>query len=298
MKVTIAIMAGRANPRIDWILDDVVHQMRKGDEIDMLVVDGCYAHELPREHSYRGDAALSMRHVRPKPTIWQGPHRITREDFWAKSSAANTALVLARHEYIAFLDDCCHLAPTWLDAVRQGERDHRVIAGSYSKREGGQTTTDTRLGIAPHGKIDCGGAWLYGGTFALPLAVALSVNGFEEGCDGLGGEDCIFGLMLGNAKHRIDFVPELAIVQQRDDVSDGSGGAFPRKDKIRRSENFEYIKSRAAIARFGSRRRTEFTPDLTRLRARIACGETFPVPSPVVDYRDWFDDEPISEMQR
>lgn len=291
MKLTIAIMAGRPSPRIDWIVDDIVHQLQAGDDIDLLVIDGCYAHEMGHDHAYEGDAKLALRYARPKPTIWQGPHRVTSIDFWAKGSAANTALVLARHEHVAFLDDCCHLAPTWLEAVRHSARGHRVVAGSYSKLENGQVTRDTRLEIAPHGKVDCGGAWLYGGTFALPLAAALAVNGFEEGCDGQGGEDCVFGLMLANAGHLIDFVPEMGIVQERPagEVSDGSGGAFPRRNQSDRT--------RAALERFGMRRRTEITPNLTQLRAELAHGASFPIPSPVIDYRDWYDNELVRDIK-
>ncbi len=290
MNLTIAIMAGRAQPRVDWILDDLVYQLHEGDVVDLIVVDGCYEHELARDHLYKGDAELAIRCVRPKPTIWQGPHRVTSIDFWGKSSAANTALVLARHGYVAFIDDCCHLAPTWLETVRRGAREHRIIAGSYSKIERGQITRDTRLEIAPRGKIDCGGAWLYGGTFALPLAVALSVNGFEEGCDGQGGEDCIFGLMLANAGHRIDYVPEMAIVQERpiDEISDGSGGAFPRRNQVDRT--------RAALARFGKAKRTEHTPDLAALRRELAAGGAFQVPDPAGDHRDWYDGELVRDM--
>ena len=218
---------------------------------------------------------FSMRYVRPKPNMWQGPHRLTSVDWWATANARNTAIVLAKHDYIVFLDDRSRLGPKWLETVRVAERERAsVVCGSYVKHENDpaniskmKRTVDHRYGLNPDGKLNCGGGWLYGCTFGLPLAWALEVNGLEEGCDGLTGEDYIFGLMLGNAGRRIDFVPSLFVEQDR---TMGTEHGFAMRDKGVAPND----KSHAALARFGKARRTEHTPDLgeAALAARVWRG--------------------------
>jgi hypothetical protein len=139
----------------------------------------------------------------------------------------------------------------------------------------------------------------------MPLTMALDVNGFEEGCCGLGGEDYILGLMLKNAGYRIDYVPTLHVSQDRTlgnstlkgakAALHGDGVTVPYggRDKGQSPND----KSHAAIARFGSRSRTEFTPDLCALRMLLATGGTFPAPDLTVEHRDWYDGELIRDME-
>jgi len=305
MKLTVAFVTGRADPKLEWVVDELYEQAKPSDVIDILVVDAlCRSpfalvpNARPAGCLRQGSGVKSVRVVDPKPNIWQGKHRITKCDWWGASSSRNTAFVYSEHDYIAFLDDRSHIGPKWLETVRRGERERAsVIAGTYDKLENGVLTSDTRRPHAPNGKINCGGGWLYGCTFALPLEWALNVGGFEEGCDGQGAEDYIFGLNLANAGYRIDFSVDLAVRQERAEVSkEGVGGAgssgYKRIDKGISPND----KSHAALARFGSRAHTEFTPDLRHLRELAQRGEPMPIPDPNYDYRDWFDGQLIRTM--
>ncbi len=298
MHLAICFMTGREDPRLDWVLDALQMQAHADDEIELIVIDalgdqrgahaiGFYPHRM----------ITNLIESPPKPTVWQGKHRVTSCDWWATANARNTALVLCPEDvdFIAFLDDRARPGPHWLDEVRKSyERRDSVIAGSYEKIEGADrhTTRDHRTGIHPGGKINCGGGWLYGCTFALPLAWALDVNGFEEGCDGLTGEDYIFGMMLQNAGHRIDFVPRLFVSQDREPGNESCKGSYACRDKGISPND----KSHAALKRFGVRKRTEFTPDLRALRARWHAGEGWPLPDP--NAVDWYDKQPIRDMTR
>jgi Glycosyl transferase family 2 len=295
MRITIAFITGRPDPHLDWLLESLAPQVAPSDEIHVLVIDARgRTPEALGARSY-GPWTPSVRVALPKPTPWQGAHRITTSDWWAKSSAMNTAIVLCETDYVAFLDDCCRVGPKWLEVVRRSERKRRsVIAGTYDKIENGSVTPDHRRILEPKGKLNCGGGWLYGCTFALPLEWALEANGAEEGCDGMGTEDCIFGLMIENNGHRIDFVPDMAVTQERAEVS------LPGIPSIglRRTDKgaSPLDKSHAALARFRVRKRTEFTPDLRALRVARAAGNlTWPLPDP--DMRDWYDGELVREMQ-
>lgn len=293
MKIAIAYVTGRASPCLDWIIDDLTHQAHADDEITLIVVDalaethgrcaadiGFYPHPLVHELIERA----------PKPNPWQGTHRITSKECWAMSNARNTALVMCPPDvgFISFLDDRCRLGPEWLDVVRcyYHKRD-AVVAGAYEKHEDGKVTRDNRIVHAPNGKESAGGQWLYGCTFAMPLEWALAVNGFEEGCDGLSFEDCIFGLNLQHAGYRVDYQPKMFVEQHRGAAQQNT---FFRTDKGVSPND----KSHAALARFGKRKRTEFTPDLRKLRELVATGTPLPLPDP--DARDWYDGTLIRDV--
>lgn len=292
MDLTIAYITGRADPHLEWTIDTLEPQIRHGDEISLLVVDarGRSAGELAS-----ATRLARFEVVRPKPNAWQGPHRLTSCDWWAKSSAINTALVLCQTNYIAFVDDCCRLGPRWLDSVRAGYRARdAVLAGSYEKIEHGQVVGDHRRKSCPTGKRDCGGGWLYGCTYALPVAWALAIGGAEEGCDGMGSEDYIFGLMLQNAGFRIDFTPGLFVTQERPEVMPPSGPSAP----LRRTDKgiSPNDKSHAALRRFGVRSHTEFSPDLVALRRQFLVTGAVSWPLPDRDLRDWYDGQLVREM--
>lgn len=265
MRLSICYLTGRREPHVEWLLAAVQRQRQRGDKIELLIVDalGRGVNELVSDA--RG--VDRVRVVPPKPNLWQGPHRLTPRDVWAKSQSANTAICLARYDYLAFVDDRCVPGPRWLAAIRKGSsRRASVLAGAYERILGvDQREVDHRLSRRPEGKTDCGGGWLYGCTFALPLAWALEVNGFEEGLDGLAQEDCVFGFYLENAGHRIDFVPALHVTLHRQHAE--------AQHPYARSDGAEF---KEALARFRDRRCAEFTPDLRDLRKRVRAGKEFP----------------------
>ena len=302
MKLTVAYITGRAVPKFAWFLKSLEAQLQAGDDVRILVVDAHAPSYTPvtivksDDHAVAAGRFRAVEMVRPKPTIWQGQYRRTAVDWWAMSSARNTAFCLCDTDWIAFCDDRCVLAPGWLSAVRNAvEGEWRVVCGGYEKRHnmadadifsGIRVAIDNRWEARPEGYPMCGGQWLYGCTFALPLEWALAVNGFEEGCDGLSAEDYIFGMNLANAGYRLDYDPAMWVAQDR---SPGSENTFRREDKGVSPRD----KSHAALERFGKRSRTEFTPDLRAIRADLASGKGWPIPDPKMIYVDWFDSEAI-----
>jgi len=290
MKITIGYITAREEPRLDWLISSLDQQAQIGDQIELIVVDayGRPAHEIGY---YPIRAITKLVETLPKPTIWQGSHRVTAHDFYANANARNTALVLCSTDYICFLDDRCRLDVGWLDQVRLGNKNRSsVICGSYDKHENWGLSIDHRRQREPTGKKNCGGGWCFGGNFALPLEWALVVNGCEEGCDPVGLEDCVFGHMLENVGYKFDFVVEMSVQQDR-------GGYvhplnFPRHDKGQDPNAKKYT----IQERFFRREHTEFTPNLRELRALLAKGEPFPVPDPNADHLDWYDGSSIKNL--
>jgi hypothetical protein len=290
VKITLAYITAREEPHLEWLCDGIEQQAKSNDKIELIVVDA-----LGRPATaigYRPVKAIKkLVETRPKPSIWQGEHRITAHDFFANASARNTAIVLCTTTYICFLDDRCKLESGWLAAVRRGEKKRdAVLCGSYTKHWSGGIVMDHRRKSDPKGKKKCLPAWSYGCNLALPLRWALKVNGFEEGCDPVGMEDCVFGNMLSNNGYQLDFVVEMSVQQDRLNPHGYLHPLnFPRQDKGQSPKD----KSHAVETRFFMRKRTEFTPDLTKLRVAIVYGDTFPIPDAASDHRDWYDGSPI-----
>lgn len=289
IKFSLIYTTARADPRLDWTIDGLEAQAIPGDEIQLIVIDAL--NRAPETIGYRTIGAITdVVSTAPKPSPWQGPQRLTRRDFWAASNARNTGIVLAGADYVAFLDDRCRPGPRWLAEIRKGAGARAsVLCGAYDKLDGDTLIPDHRMKFRPKGQRGCSGGWLYGGNFALPLPWLLAVNGFEEGVDGLAGEDCILGRMLANRGYRIDFVTDLRMRKYHPAGSHHQLIAS-RRDRSKGDQD------RAAMARFGKRLRTEFTTDLRALRQRITDGGRFPDVDPEAAHLDWYDGKPIREM--
>jgi hypothetical protein len=236
--------------------------------------------------------------------VWQGNHRLTKEDWWDISSQRNTFICLAKNDFIAFTDDRCVPAPTWLSSVRLAMKENYAVSGSYEKRVG-MTVDDgvivnpgTVIGLDPRNpqrhmgppEQTFGDGW-YGCTSALPLEWCLEMNGWDEFyCSGLGLEDVVFGNMLVMNNHITKYDPKMLIIEDR---SPEACGKMPlRTDKDRHLEPSD--KSHILLERACGKKRTANVHDLRTMRAAVLNGEPFPIPTePSVD---WFDGEKLSEM--
>ena len=250
-----------------------------------------------------GLMAPNLKHVAPKPTIWQGPSRLTKEDWWATSNARNTAICLCETEWLACVDDRCVLMPGWADAIFDAMKGNYVVCGSYQKRidmvvengfivNGGTVIgDDSRLKSHPQGLMDCPGEWLFGCTFALPIEWALDVGGQEELLDGMGGEDSFFGFMLKNSGKRMRYDPRMRMIEDRtpSEITD----VMLRTDKGKSPND----KSHAAVRKFRHLKHTLHPWDLTKIRADVLAGKPWPG---IEDFpkNDWFDGTPNATTVR
>jgi hypothetical protein len=290
--LTLIITTCRIQPHYDWILDSLLKQNDPPEDVKVIAVD---FHAATRK-----GLPSWVKVVEPKPTVWQGKHRVTRDHWWAKSNALNTALCLADSEWIACVDDCCVLVPTWLTAVKDAMRDNYVVCGTYEKRfnmvvEDGYIVDDGLLDSYDHRWEkdtikDIGGHWFFGCSNAMPLAWALEANGYDESCDGLRYEDVVFGGMVQRNGHPIKWDSRMKVVQSRN--CNPNDVAIRGWDKGKSPND----KSHALLKRVAGATRATHVWNIPQIRDSVLKGGAFPSePWPT---SDWYDQMPIKDFDK
>lgn len=292
--LTIAYVTSRREPKIEWFLDSFARQLMAGEKANLIVVSACA--ECPVSYAYT-DFFDKVVTTNPKPNIWQGPHRITKQDWWAKSNALNTAIALCQTEYIAFCDDRAVLGNHWMQSIRLAQDSDYAVVGSYEKRAGMKvengiiTDFGELLGEdhrQPQDRL-IRTKDFYGGSSAMPLEFALGINGFPELADGLGSEDSLFGLTLYNAGYDLCYDGRMRLIEDRtpSEITD----VMKRADKGVSPND----KSHSLLNKFLGAKDSLNDYSLRELRDKILAGEPWPIP--VGPTTDWFDGEKIEDMK-
>ena len=305
--ITIGYITSRKEPQIEWFLDSLVSQ--EGDlslikEIVIVSFAAPYGDPIPPSQSF-DLAGFTVRAFPPKPTVWAGPHRLTKEDWWAASNARNTWLCLANQPWSVALDDRCVLVPGWLKSIEEAIKGNYAVFGSYEKRSGmkveggvivepGVTTgVDSRETwckeqgrTMPMAKAPP--EWSYGCNMAFPTAWGMEVNGWDETCDGCSAEDSIFGMMLANCGKRLRYDYRMKIIEDR--TPGCCDPVMIRRDKGVSPKD----KSHAQLELLRRLKRSRHQWDLPSVRTEYIKTGKWPIPTGPT--HDWYDGQPLSEM--
>lgn len=235
--LTIAYMTCRNNPRFEWFVDGLRRQTIS-HPFKLLVVDFFAAERDLAE--YARASGITASSVEPKPTVWQGAHRKTKENFFAASNARNTAICLADPGYLVFADDLSVPTPKWLERVKAAETGGYVVCGSYEKA----LEMVVEDGILIHKKDhppghdarrvaqptfgQCHPSWFYGCSCGAPLEAFLEINGYPEIADGMGYEDAVTGEAIARNGHKLFFDPEMLTIESEEAHHEGK--PFRRDD--------------------------------------------------------------------
>lgn len=313
MNVTFVYCTSRDNPKYEWFAESLTNQIvgLAGKRTRIIVV----RHEntrLPKNQDTWPPPFDLQIVLAPKPNVWSGASRITKQDWWSKSNDLNTAICFCRTDYISFIDDRCVLMPGYLDAIERlmYSAHPYVLLGAYEKRTGmtvqngvienggivvgkddreafcEKNFTDPRHHLKPPYKAYP--SWVYGCSITLPLEWVLQVNGFSEICDGMGGEDTMFGLHLAKCGFPIFYDPRVKMIEDRTPAD--CGPVMRREDKGVSPND----KSHALLDRMG---RLEYAPnnfDLRKLRKDALDGKPWSIPTAPTN--DWYDGQPLNEM--
>jgi hypothetical protein len=298
--LTVVYVTARKGPKINWFFDSLDRETgRDYSNTKIIVVDTFF----PSQHPLTETIKTYVRWTLPKPTIWQGEHRITREDWWAKCNAMNTGMCLCDTEWISFVDDRSVLSHGWLQCVQDSMIHNYAVCGSYEKYanmkvENGEIIDEGEpLGGDIRRKFGTAVRttdW-YGGSCALPLEWCLRVNGYPEDiCDGLGFEDIAFGILLRNNHLDIRYDNRMRIIEDRT-PGESYEGALKRASKPSPTNNKYDAKDYKILERMAGSTQSGNSYDITKLRQHTLSGEPFPLPT--ASHLDWFDQQPICEMQ-
>lgn len=303
MNLTVVFISSRFKPCVLWFLNSLRNQLKPDDRITVIFVISYIEGDEVREEQWHPQ--ILVKFTRPKPTVWQGPERLTKLNWWAASNSRNTGICLCKTDYIAFQDDRSVLLPGWLDAVREAITGNYGVFGTYQKRVGIEVAdgviTHSGIVIGEDSRIDyvkvhrgnaaptpAPGEWAFGCTLALPLEWALAVNGYDETCDGLSMEDVIFGLMLANHGFDLRFDHRMAIVEDR--TKDEIGIPMKREDKGVSPND----KSHALLDMLRGLKQARHDLDLRQIRKNMLAGGKWP--PPWGPEKDWHDGQLLSEM--
>lgn len=234
--ISVIVPTLRKDPQIKKMADSLVNTAKHlptGVPWEFIFVDGqlWYFDEKLRRQEVSDAVAgrFQFTHVPPKPTIWQGPTRLTGKDCWDKNNASNTGLVYANYSCVLFSDDCTVFDDYWMVNHYRFLTEDKAVCGPYKYVHAGTSKVidgrlvegkfeepgDHRLqfapGLAPMRAM--GGGWMYGGNAGAKLEHCLQINGFDEIMSGTGGlEDCEFGVRISRVAE-VWFVPGAPIYQ-------------------------------------------------------------------------------------
>lgn len=297
----------RKDPKLLWFVDSLYNQVHELgynlSKIQLIIVD----FELQYDESRRNMVDTIVRnrfeyiHVAPKPSPWQGKYRLISCNAFSASLSRNTGVCYARHPYLFFIDDLCVLAPGSFSHMVDYAKRNIVVGFSYKKVHdlvvsGGTIENvrevshgiDTRYHLDMFTKIS--GTSLFGYS-ASPLSVVLSVNGYDEICNSIAGEDYHYGIRVEKAGNEIYYSKHVLFYETEDTNEEVS---FLRRDPLLTDEDYsELMKRFNIVRRWDPNGRTDVSHlvldlltrdktwtegneyNLSELRTRILGGGTF-----------------------
>lgn len=305
--LTICYITSRENPHYDWFAASLRVQMGEDiGKIKLVVVDRHHGKPAREKVIFAPEGVGRFVHTEPKPTVWQGKYRLTKRDYWANSNTRNTAICHAEDGHVLFADDLSVMMPGWYGAVKECVASDYIMIGAYRKVLKLKVVNgmaidwvdftpgiDNRLQYVVNGspQMSCNGGWLYG-NFCAPVEALLKINGYDEDCDSVSGEDYIAGMMMERAGYR--FIYDTRAMTLESEEGHHVEPPALRIDKGKSPQD----KSHAILKMVMGGR--SVAPNyfgecgIRDLRRKVLDGEPFPSVSH--PDRDWFDGQPLCEM--
>ncbi|MFA9220245.1 MAG: glycosyltransferase family 2 protein [Sediminibacterium sp.] len=230
--ISIIYCTNRLDPKFEWFIESLKNQTttEERSQMELIFIDSVMERDKPHESANSGSGFSKVIHSKPKPNIYQGAGRKTKTEMFSPSNARNTGILLSSGDYLIFADDVSILMPGWWFAAKQAAEKRMIVCGSYQKHfemvvENGnlissrshQGGIDSRWNGGNNGNpVLIQGSQLFGCSFGIPALDILAVNGFDEVCDSIGGEDYHLGIRLNNIGLRIYYDRRMFTVESEE----------------------------------------------------------------------------------
>lgn len=297
MRISFGFPTCRADCGFDWFVAALITQARRVDfdlrNAEIVAVDQMLHSSLAddRRAEFQDIVAgrITLVHVPPKPNPWNGPARLTVDEYAAHASARNTLFCHSSGDHLISVDDLSVPDAGWLAAHLEGAQAKRLTAGVYPKRsrvvvdpDGALVSSEPWSGdgrSAPfedetriaYGSRTGPAGWFFTGNVGVPMTIALEVNGFDEVLDAIGLEDCDFGVRADRAGHPVWIEPRARTIQAQDRRSAQEHVSVSYKRAVPWTKDLESYLSRDVWT-------TGNAFALKELRAHILTGGSYPAP--------------------
>jgi hypothetical protein len=324
--LTVAYVTNRAQPMLEWFLESLQNELAQHEyhngffEVIVVSKEQLVTPVFPQIsddsfvlNNYKGKHyKFNIRFVEPKPSVWQGRYRLTKQDFFDASGARNSALCHAQDGHILFLDDLSVLMPGFMSAVLQHMQSDKIALGAYRKvkelvvenglvksftpslnEKGIDVGIDSRWNHGSDVPVVAAGSWLFGCSLLAPVDALIKVGGWPEAiCGGMGSEDSIMGIMLQNSGNQ--FVYDRRMLTYESEEHHHFGTVMRRDDKGISPNDKSHAALNMALGGMKFHPNHFGDEGIIGLRKRILAGEAFPIPK--IPQHDWYDGQPLSEM--
>jgi hypothetical protein len=233
-EISVVYVTHRLEPRFEWFADALAAQL-DGEDLEVILVDGLHSAERGERFARAANGRFPLRHVPAKPTPYNGPHRATLHEYFAPASARNTGIVYAQRPFVVFVDDLSLPMAGWWQAAARAARSGYVVAGAYQKHcemsvldgllrssrlDGEGLDSRWQVG-SDEDTVAIGGGALYGCSFGAPRELLLDLNGLDELCDAIAGEDCQLGCRVEHAEVPIYYDRRMLTIESVEDHAQG-----------------------------------------------------------------------------
>jgi hypothetical protein len=233
--MSIIFSTNRLEPKFDWFIDSLFYQttVEERKSIELIFIDYAlciFGEQRKEELKKLIEDKFTFKHISPKQNYYQGEGRKTTGEYFSTSNARNTGAMAASGTYLVFVDDVAVIMPSWFAAVKRAYKKNMTVCGAYQKHyqmevEDGKITSSRMNTAGKDSRWNRGNDYnttvIPGGSlFCCSMGIGkenfFSVDGFDELCDSIGGEDYHFGIRLNNAGYAIHYDRSMFTVESEE----------------------------------------------------------------------------------
>ena len=260
--ITFVYTTCRKDPKFQWFVDSLYNEVTAesfdSSKLQIVLVDFELQYDESRKDTMKAiiDNRFEFIHVSSKPSPWQGKYRVTSKDCFSASLARNTGICYAKHSYVVFVDDLSVLSPGSFKNIVEYSKEQLIVAFSYKKvwdlevehgaikyKREEPSGLDSRWNQGSDFR-KIGGSQLFGYS-ASPLSVLLSVNGYDEICNSIGGEDYHYGMRIEKLSIPISYSKHVLFYESEDHADQGN--VFLRRDPLMSTDEYTLLMKRYEI---------------------------------------------------